>query len=66
MTRQWMTALLSVSALVGATGCAEAPTVATREACPSGTVAEVPAYRWENGGLIAKGWVCDSIYSDGG
>lgn len=65
MKRQLMSAMLSLSTLMGATGCAGIPTPAG-EACPSGTVAQVPAYSWGKNGLVAKGWSCGSIYSDGG
>jgi len=66
MKRKWISAALSLSVLISATGCAGSPTTTAREACPAGTAAQVPAYNRGKDGLVAKGWVCGSIYSDGG
>ncbi len=66
MKRQWIIAALGSLALISATGCAEGPTTTAREACPAGTVAQVPAYSRGKDGFVPKGWVCGSIYSDGG
>jgi hypothetical protein len=36
--------------------------VESAEACPSGTAASVPSYRWEDGRFVNDGWLCESLY----
>jgi hypothetical protein len=32
------------------------------DACPDGTIPSVPSYRFEDGGLVQDGWLCESLY----
>lgn len=34
------------------------------EACPHGTFASVPSYKWQNGHLARAGWLCESLYKN--
>jgi hypothetical protein len=37
---------------------------ASADACPAGTAATVPSYKWQDSHFVSNGWVCESIYDD--
>jgi hypothetical protein len=37
-------------------------TVGSEDACPAGTYASVPSYRWQDGQFVRDGWLCKSLY----
>jgi hypothetical protein len=60
-----MKQLLAAAVLAGFTLTASAAIEYTHappaDACPAGTVASVPSYKWQDGHFVQDGWVCEGL-----
>jgi hypothetical protein len=64
-----MKQLLAAAVLAGfalaASAADDSTHAASADACPPGTYATVPSYKWKDGHFVQDGWVCESIYDTG-